>query len=234
MSISLNKLVYDVLNIAASGATSQDFRITEKQVIHWVNEVRSQLIVQALQKRQDISDTWVQTIPKVALELADKSEATDIPIGCYLLKSTLQLPDTIENWDDNTILSVTGLDNTPIGKSNLFRARYKTYSKYSGKQAAWYIRNNYLYVVNTDNTLGIVTVVGLFEDPLELNRFLTATGDVELTRDTPYPVSLKMASAITDIIINTKVLPLLKNPRDISNDSQDSGAIIKESTNKAV
>ena len=224
-SVTLNKIIFDVLNIAASGPNSQDFRINEKQVIYWINEIRSQLIAQALQKRQDISDTWVQTVPKVTMSLADVSEATDIPLDCYLLKSDLQLPQTIENWDDNLVLSVTGLDNTPIGKSNLFRARYKTYSKYSYNQASWYIRNNYLYIVNSkDNLISVVTVVGVFEDPMDLNRFLTATNEVLMTRDSAYPVSAKMASTITDIIINTKVLPLFKNPRDSENDANDNSA----------
>lgn len=230
MSVSIYKIVSDIRNMASSGPTSIDFRISDRQIYYWINEIRSQLIVQAIQKRQDISDTWVQIVPKVELELADISEATDIPLDCYILKSTLQLPDTVENWDDNLILSVTGLDGTPITRSNLFRSKYKKYSKFTSKNAVWYLRNNYLYVVNSDNTLSAVTVTGIFEDPLEVNRFLTATDDILLDWNSPYPTSLKMASTITDIVFKTKVVPLLQSPRDISNDAQDNSATIKQST----
>lgn len=213
------QLIQNILNIASSGPVPISTRISERQVFYWMNSVRSQIISQALERKDDIMDEWIQTLPKVELELTDKSEATDLPVGCYLLKSTLQLPQTIDTYKDNNILSVTGLDGNPITKSNLFRSKYNKYSKFTGNQPVWYIRNNYLYVINyPGNMLSTVTVVGMFENPEEMNPFLQETADVTWTWDSEYPLSLKMSDQLTNIVIQTKIIPFLKFPIDTTTD----------------
>lgn len=221
MGITSRQIIQDILNIASSGVVPVSTRLSERQIFLWVNECRATLISQSIARRDDILDSCIQTIGNVELELVDKSEATDLPIDCYLLKSTLQIPRTIDTSKDNSVLSVTGLDGTPITKSNSFRAKYKKYSKFTSKQAAWYIKNDYLYVVNSQgNMLSNVSVVGLFENPEDINAFL-GTNDEIFTWESSYPVSNKIASEITNIVIKTKIIPLLQAPVDTTNNDNN-------------
>ena len=121
MAITLNHIVYDIMGIATSGSLPDEFRITTDQVEFWVEEARAILIAQSLNKRDDINDSWIQYIGCVELAQVDKSECCSIASGCYLLKSTLQIPSTIDTWRDNNIVSVTTIDGNIMPKSYVFK-----------------------------------------------------------------------------------------------------------------
>jgi hypothetical protein len=62
MSLTTAKLVSDIRNIASSGSNPVEFKIEDSQILFWCNEVRSTLISQAIQKKQDLTDLWIQSI----------------------------------------------------------------------------------------------------------------------------------------------------------------------------
>lgn len=221
MAITLGKLVKDIQRIASSGPVPDDTRIPDRQVELWIAEVRSKLISQAIQKNKDINDTWIQTINCLELEQIDKSECCDIQTECLILRSVEKLPSTVEGIDSNLILSVTGLDGTHITQTNRWRQRYKKYSRFTWKNKGWYLKDNYIYIIN-DDLLTYVNVHGIFEDPRDLASFHSCTGDPCFSLDSDYPVSYKMATDITDIIVQTKIRPLLSIPQDTTNDSANN------------
>jgi hypothetical protein len=215
------QIISDVRNIASSGPAAVDFRISDAQILFWVNEVRSMLIVQALQKRQDISDIWLQNINCIPLTEVDVAECCDIVSDCYILRSVDKLPSTIETADANTMIKVAGIDGTSIAKINSFRSRFRAYNKFIGKTAAWFMKNDYLYITNTSLELGVISVTGLFEDPGDLSRFISCSNTPCYTLESQYPASLKMANEITNYIIQTKVKPYMLTNQDQTNDKKD-------------
>jgi hypothetical protein len=225
MSITAQHLISDIREIASSGGNPNEFKITDAQILFWVEEVRSQLISQSLAKRDDINDSWIQYIPCIELELADESECCDAPSGCFVLKTKRKLPSTIDTWKDNWIVAVSTADGSMIPKSNVFKNRYQKYNKYTGSSRSWYIKNDFMYVVN-NTFLEIIEVAGLFETPSELSSFPSCSGSPCFSLDSPYPVSLTLATQITDIIIKTKVAPFMQFQMDNSNDA--SGANNKD------
>lgn len=216
--ITLSHLVSDIRQIASSGSEPIDFRITDEQIIYWINQVRATLITQELDKRQPIMDEWIQTINCVELEQVDKSECPCETIDCIILKSKLPIPSTIDTSDPNCILSVHGMDQTQIHKGNRFRAKYKKYNKYTSKNKSWYLKDSYLYIIN-DLLLEKVAISGIFEDPSELSVF-NCKDEICFDKETSdYPISNKLSSVITDIVVKTKVLPFLQLPQDTSNNA---------------
>lgn len=217
--LSLRKIVSDIRNIADSGKNNYSFRISDEQIAYWVSEVRSMLISQAITKRQDITDVWVQEIPCVQLELIDSSDCCFITTDCPILKSIQKIPITVESNTDNLILRVTNPYGDIITKSNPFEVKYNKYNKYTGSKHQWYLNNGYLYITS-DLLLEYVNIFAIFEDPEELSNFTSCTNSVGcFTWDSKYPVSLKMANDITNIIMQTKVMPFLQMPHDTTNDA---------------
>jgi len=215
------KLVNDIRLIASSGPTSQNFRISDRQIYHWINECRATLISQAMSKREDAQDVWQQTIPKIELSLVDRSRATDLTTDCYILKSNLAIPGTIDGTEN--YFSITGVDDTQITPANMFNAKYKKFNKFTGKKATWYIKDSYLFIENTTgNMLKYVSATGIFEDPEDLNDFKTAEDEVLWDWDSEYPITAKLANIITDIVIKTKVLPLVQSIGDTQNNAKDN------------
>lgn len=218
MATTARKIVADIRNIISSGSNPNEFKIEDEQILFWINEIRSMLISQAIQRKQDISDVWIQTLGCVELEQVDISDCCTVPIGCYGLRSIKQLPDTVETDRDNLILTVTGLDGTYISKVNRFSQKYKEFNKFTGNNKGWFIKDNYLHIVN-DKILSMVTVQGIFEDPSDLRRFVDCSGVNCWNWDSNYPCSMKMASMITDIVVKTKALPFIQFPADNTNDA---------------
>lgn len=218
MSLTTSKIVSDIRNIASSGSNPVEFKIEDSQILFWCNEVRSMLISQAIQKKQDLSDVWIQSIGCLELEQADVSECCNITTGCYLLKSIKKIPVTIETYLDNNINRVTLPDGSIIAKSNAFEANYNKFNKYTGTTSNWYLKNNYLYITN-NQLLETVSVYAIFEDPSDLSSFNDCSNNSCFGWDSTYPCSLKMANDITNIVVKTKVFPFLQLPADNKNDA---------------
>jgi hypothetical protein len=225
---TLRKGVADIRNIADSGENNYSFRITDYQIAFWFHEVRAMLISQAVSKRQDISDVWVQSIPCLELELVDSSDCCIVTTKCYILKTKRRIPITVETAADNLILSVTNPMSDIITKSNRFEAKYNKYNKYTAEKPQWFLQDGYLYITN-DKLLEYVNVFAIFENPEELSEF-TLCNNISscFSWDSPYPVSLKMANDITNIVMQTKVMPFLQMPQDTSNDALSQNQIGKK------
>ena len=127
MNISINHIVYDILEIASSGDNPNSFKIDNSQIQYWIEQTRSMLISQSLNKRDDIHDSWVSYINCLEMEQVDASLCCLAPSDCKVLKSVQKLPSTIDSWKDNWIISVSGSDGTSISKSNQLKHVTKIY-----------------------------------------------------------------------------------------------------------
>ncbi len=225
--LNLRTVVADIRNIADSGKNNYSFRITDEQIAFWVHEVRAMLISQAIGKRQDITDTWVQDLSCMELELVDASDCCFITTDCYILKTKVRIPNTIETASDNMILRVTNPMGDIISKSNPFEVKYNKYNKYTGKKNQWYFKDGYLYITS-NLLLEHVNIFAIFENPEDLAGLSTCGGSACFTWDSKYPCSLKMANEITNIIMQTKVMPFLQMPHDTSNDALSQNQLGKK------
>jgi hypothetical protein len=221
--ITAAHLIHDIKNIATSHANSNDFKASHEQILFWIEEIRSVLIGQSLAKRDDINDSWIQYINCLQLEQVDISECCEIATDCYMLRSVRQLPGTIDTYKDNWIVSVTTPYGDIISKTNTFKNRYQKYNKYTGSKASWYIKNDYLYIANNE-LLESVNVAGLFEHPSEVGSFVNCSGDRCWSVDSDYPVSATLATQITDIVLKTKINPLLTYSTDKLNNADGGDA----------
>ncbi len=218
MSITANHLIYDLLEIASSGGLPSEFKISNEQILYWIEQTRSMLISQSLNKKDDINDSWIQYINCVELEQVDASTCCLVDTGCYVLKSVQPIPSTIDTWKDNWIVSVTTIDGSSISKSNPIRQKYQKYNQFTSSARGWYLKDDYLYVIN-DQLLSYVSIAGLFEFPSELANFIACDGEACWSLDSPYPISLSLATQVTDIIVKTKVNPFMNYPMDQSNNA---------------
>ena len=227
--ITQNHLVYQIIEFASSGTVPTDLNVSYELALQWIKEQRSILIGQSLNKKDAINDSWVQYIPCLKLSQVDESECCDCPSGCYVMKSTQKLPSTIDTYLDNWLVSVITPGGIQISKSNPIKQRYVKYNKFTSKIRNYYVKNDYLYVIN-EKFLDSVNVSGLFENPEEVANFTDCSGVACFDEDSDYPVSLTLASQIVDIINKTKLQPFMSAPADTSNDANglSSSKIIEQ------
>ena len=223
MAVTLNEIASDIRNTATSGDLTYSFRIEDEQIYYWIHQTRAMLISQAIAKRQDITDNWIQIIKCLEMEEVDASECCLDITNCKILRSVQQLPVTIETAADNSIIRVTTSTGDIISKSNPFEAKYVEYNKWTSKKPQWFIQNNYLYITNF-SLVKYVNVYGLFEDPSALAAFNSCDGSSCFDIDNPYPVTNKMANEIAAYIMKAKVVPFMSFKQDDTNDGNNESA----------
>lgn len=219
--ITAQHLISDIRNIITSGGNSDDVKVSNEQILYWINEVRSMLIAQALGKRDNISDAWVQTIGCLEMELVDKSECCDVETNCMVLKSVQQIPRTVETDTANMIVGVYTIEGELIDEVSNQSSRYSKYNKFTKSKTGWYISNDYLYIIN-NTLLSMVSIAGIWEDPSDLEEFATCEGTPCWSTDSEYPISLRMAGVITDIVVKTKAQTMMQFPEDVSNNASSA------------
>jgi hypothetical protein len=216
---SLNEIVYDIKNIAYGGVQSDDNPISDRQIAFWVNYESAVIRGQTI-NTGNIPDQFIQYLECVELECVDEVECCEVSSTEKILRSTQKLPVTIQRRGKNTIISVSSVDKvTSFSETTEYRRRVNKYNKYTGSKPRWFIKNDYLYVINT-KMLEYVTVGGVFEDPTEAANFLNCAGDTCFTWDSKYPITMQMTKIIVDTILNNRMQIVTQSPKDEDNDAR--------------
>tara|TARA_R110002020_G_scaffold229316_1_gene440051 strand:+ start:19578 stop:20336 length:759 start_codon:yes stop_codon:yes gene_type:complete len=242
MALTLNKLVYDVKNIAYGGYASDDAKIGDKQIAYWIMNERSMILSQIMGKKMRVAASCIETLERVFLKPVDESEACEIDLGTHVLKSVKPIPRTIQRNDRDSILAVESLDGQrAFSETTAFRKKWNKYNKYTSSKNRWYIKDNHLYVI-CDMLIDAVKLTGVFEDAEEVwlhNRCLEEMGGVipgsgdddnkpdyescEYSWDEPFPISMTMAENVTTIVLQKRMQITLALPNDETNNAKGDG-----------
>ena len=242
MALSLNKLVYDVKNMAYGGVSSDDAKISDNQIAYWIKTERSMLLSQMMGKKLRVPASCVETLDRVYLDVVDAAEACEVDLGVHVLKSRKPLPRTVQRNHTDSILAVESLDGErPFSETTTFRRKWNKYNKYTSSKNRWYIKDNHLYV-SCDILIEAVKVTGVFEDAEEVwlhNRCFDdyiASGvpakSCDYDWDTPFPISMSLASQATDLIMQKRIQVTLTLPNDETNNAKGDGAQQMQATAK--
>ena len=71
MALTLNKLVFDIKNIAYGGITSDDAKISDRQIAYWVMQERSMLLSQIMGRKMRVAASCIETLERVFLDAAE-------------------------------------------------------------------------------------------------------------------------------------------------------------------
>lgn len=229
--MKVGDIIQRIQSLYSKGSQSDDTRLTPRHIYNKMLTVRSKLISEEAKKKQKVNQWNYQTIPCIELIKAPIHECPCLPpIGCEILRSKYKLPKPLTNYDKHLIQSVTSLDgNIIFSEIDFVEKKYKSANKYTAKKPDYYIRNGYLYItVNTK--LSIVTLTGLFEDPIEVTDFPSYCkdadckdcNDCESPMDKDFPLDNDMVDTLVELSVNELIVLFNQNIEDISNDTKDN------------
>ena len=240
MALTLNKLVFDIKNIAYGGITSDDAKISDRQIAYWVMQERSMLLSQIMGRKMRVAASCIETLERVFLEPVDAAEACEVDLGIHVLKSIKPIPRTVQRNERDSILAVESLDGQrAFSETTAFRKKWNRYNKYTGSKNRWYIKDSYLYVI-CDLLIEAVKVTGVYEDAEEVwmhNRCLEEEGgpdpesdpikpdyfDCQYSWDEPFPISMTLAENVTSIVLQKRMQITLTLPNDETNNAKGDG-----------
>lgn len=225
---TLNNITFSILDAVRHGRATNNEYIDERLIEFYIRQYRALLIRRDNDRLGDMGVAsrlleFEQTLPEVKFELIPEYEigALGSPmVNAPVLRTTTALPTPVRLKSHPGITFVGPTDmhkNYPLVSHHSINWR-RRYNKYTSEGPYSFLLQNFLYIVNPDDTLGqfdpenshLYTLRGVFEDPLEAAAF----GGISLTRDDEYPVPVDFAQRISQSIINGEMSVLLNSPND--------------------
>ncbi len=214
--ITFDKLAYSMLDQIRGGLLSDDEAISLRLVKYWINNTRSMLIRQDLDKGKSISASIIQTISCLELIEVDASTCPcSIPVGCTIMRTVRKIPKPIETAQRDLIVRVGPINMTARAFTliNQFRASWSGYSRFNINPKAFY-RDEYIWVLNAPDGLKYATVQGVFENPEDLASYVSCSNTPCYTDSDPYPINAWMINAMEKIIMENNFRIAVSMPTD--------------------
>lgn len=215
---TLRGIINDILNIIRGSRVSNSERISQRQIEAWVNEYRSKLIKQDLDKNKRPNPDYVQVIDNIEVIPYDlKTEEIDTEF--FVFRSKYRIPKSIDLNHKSGILFISNLYGDEIQLITENRANWQRFRRYTSSDKVCYLRDGYLYVHN-NKLLKYITISGIFEQPLEAINFNDANKGLRLqTQDIVYPIPANMIPILKQMILERELNILMSVPTDNKNDS---------------
>lgn len=230
MSVLIGEAIQLVQSLYSKGVQSKDTRLSSRQIYSELTMARSTILRQQANKGQAISKWSIQTIPCVELIKAAPHECPCAPsTGKYILRTKYKIPVAISGLSDSLITSVTTLDGSiRIDETEFTSVKYNDGKKYTSSKAGYYIKNEYLYLVNV-TLLTAVSIEGIFDDPLQAQMYPSKCGPCEdcecrAAQDYGFYIDRNALEAVSQIATNRLVILFGQMNQDrFNNANDDSG-----------
>jgi len=170
------EFVYSVRNHFSSGAISDDFYLSPRLVLFYLEKFRAKVLYDDLNAKRVISNHNKQTICVPLIEVEENycdCEGQDKK-SCYVLRSKCPIPRLINN-----IIFAVDSTNGKLAHEvvNANQVKYKYESRIEANRTKTYVffrtlsDGTYLYLTNNE-FIDRVILEGLFEEPREAADFL--------------------------------------------------------------
>jgi hypothetical protein len=224
--VTINTITTDLLNIVRGSKISQSEPISKRQLEDWVHQYRGLLLKQDLDKGKVPNPDYIQEIDFLRMEPMDVigsnvSSINNIQItGRYLLRSVLEIPNTLDLNFKAGLMYVGTVDGYEIQFVQEGRARWQQYKKYTNKDTLCFLRGGYLYVV-ANTVMEYLTIRGVFEVPSEVARFVNPyTKQPYFNKDSRYPIPINLLPVLKEMILKKELMIEVQSPSDNKNDTQ--------------
>lgn len=225
----IGEIIQRVQSLYSKGVESDDSRLTARHIYNKLLTVRTRLLHQESNKKRILSQWNYQTLPCVELIEVPAHNCPCIPpIGCDILRSKYKLPKPINTIFGDLIQSVTSIDRSiKIDRVSINAINAQKGNKYTSRKIQYFIQDGFLYI-STPTKIKWVSVVGLFEDPLEAEEFknycdedCTDCGCRDYLNE-DFPIDSNLIDVLIELSLNELIVMFNQNIEDLSNDSKDS------------
>ena len=229
--VTIGEGVQRLQSAYSKGMPSKDIRLTARHIYSNLLTGRATLLTQQSNKNQKINNTCYSLLSFVELEKASVHEVSFAPAGCTVLKSKNKLPRLISGIDSMLFKSIVSLDGSLSFDLKEFETiKYTKGSKFTSKKGKAYLRNGYLYVVNSSLKLKGISTEGLFYDPIEVMDFNIASGLCDncaciSAYDIEFPIDGNLFRTVIDIAYNETVLKFTQMSEDKKPNASDDNFV---------
>lgn len=234
--MKIRELVQRVQSNYSKGVHSDDTRLRPRHIYSTALSVRSVLIEQKVNKNKEISQWMYQNLECVEMINSPLSDCPCVPpTGCVFLRSKQKLPEPITGLQNTMIASVTSISGYKFDKTTFEDFEYEENRKYSSKKLKYFIKNQYLYIL-AKNYPEVVTVRGMFNDPLAYKNFTSCgceedeiSENCESILDSEFTIDAELLEYLIENVSSKLVDEFNTRKEDQTNNSMDNNLNQNES-----
>lgn len=220
--ISLDSLIYDILNLARGSNVSSSETISYNQVEAWIHEYRAKLIKQDIDKGKYVNPDYVQSLEAIKVIQVEAPERTVLKSGTYNFRTAQQLPKTIDFNFKPGIVSIEDVLGNEIHLMPQGRTNWQKFKKYTASDMYAWSNNNYIYV-SCPSLIHYISVRGIFEIPTEAGNFSNELiSKPNFTMSSKYPIPINMVPTLKQMIFENEFKLTLTTGSDKINNSNNN------------
>lgn len=219
--LDLHSQLDEALNINSVETTVSSLYYTDL-----INGQRELWLRNEYNKNRSIDPNLIQEIACLEMELVTASNCCiTVPDDCQVLRSTQQLPNTIEFYFSKGIISVgpTNITEKRYTMIDYNRVPYIGNGRFNQKAIYTFLYDQYLYVISKNilhKLIKYVNVRGLFSDPTALGEFINCENQPCWSPADKYPINLWMWEYIKPLVVQ-QLLQKQSIPLDEANNTKD-------------
>lgn len=227
---TFNELIYILKDIPRQGnGESRSNNYTDRQLAFIINYYRAKIISQQSSKGKEIDSAYVQTLGKVELVKASKSECCliDCDINDVVLRTVEKIPNFISSKGNSIVSYIGTIDGGYRFTKTFFnKIEFDKYAIITSKRTKYYEVGGYIYITNPPTSnFRYMLVQGVFEAPEAANEFhicgcTTTNCDEGFNFD--YPIEISDIDTILKMTIDSEYRFANILPKDTLNDSRDA------------
>lgn len=211
MSPTLDQLVYNVLNMASGGRSTNNEHVSIRQIKDWVHQYRATYIRRDEERNRRLRE-FEQTISSLATE--------QVQISPVIRKTTKAIPQLLRLKDNEALTHVgdlLGLETYQVVDEH--SVKWRRFNDYTSADPIAFVHpDGHVYIQNADN-ITTITVRGIFENPEIVQNFLITQGEAGEDDEWRYPLPIDMSESIVKNILKTEMNITKSSPLDTKADT---------------
>lgn len=229
--MTVNELISNIQTYFNNGVKSDDYILSDRLIYKELLNTRSTLLFNKIKqlKGYNIGDNNFSVINCIKLIDVDSASCPCIPVkGCIVKRSKYQLPTFLATVYGDYIDYVRNVDGRiKFDKSSLSEQEYKAFREYGNKANEYFFEDKYLWIYTEKKyeDLEFIRLKGIFEDPVEVNKFMLLNDCTCAVNDsvcTAYDVEFKIDKELVKLLIDTVMSNIYKFFLITSNDSTNN------------
>ena len=229
MASTLNQICYDTWESVRSIITDDD-ELDIRRLGFWIKNQRANLLRRDYNKNyRVIDDRAIQVIEALPLQTVNVLSIPNVtlPVSKKVLRSSVRIPNTIEQYTKPTFTRIGSLDVTDrkFNYVDYTKLPYVGNGRLNKKEFYVTLIERYLYVISNDNNykwkgLEYLNIQGVFEDVEELENLKYSLGlrTTEYSWDEYYPIGDWIIPFLKEEIKKTDLRQFII-PKDNTNDA---------------
>lgn len=218
MNFTLDSMAYDLHLTIRNGRIVDDDDLDLRQIKFWIRNSRAVWIKNELNNGRSISQRFIQDLGVTELERTNIG--LSVPVGCTVLRTKIEIPNTIEHKGIPTLTRVGPaiLNQGTFTIVPYERVPYVGNGRFNSKAIYAFWKDNRIYLVSNSSSLNFtgmqkINIRGVFANPENVPGY-------DSTKD--YPISEVLWTYLKDIVLKSDVTMFLSTIGDVVNDASDT------------